>query len=104
MKNLLKTGLAFVFGLIVFVMFWGFALRLKLVSPAALASPLEVASSLPELIAPSGNLGDILSTVSRSLLAFVLSVPIGVGIGCLLFFSGPMRESASFIIDFLRSI
>ena len=86
------------------VLIWEGALSLKLVSPAALAHPGEVIRSLPKVLAVSGNLGDVWSTISRSALAFLISVPVGVAAGFLIFFGGKSRQPAEFAVDFLRSI
>lgn len=86
------------------VMVWEGALALKLVSPAALAHPGEVVKALPKVLSMSGNLPDVWSTINRSVLAFALSVPIGLIAGFLIFFGGEARPPAEFLLDFLRSI
>lgn len=91
-----------VFG--VTLMVWEGALALKLVSPAALAHPGEVVKTLPNVLSTSGNLPDVWSTISRSILAFAISVPIGMVAGFLIFFGGTARPPAEFLLDFLRSI
>jgi NitT/TauT family transport system permease protein len=52
----------------------------------------------------SGNLPDVWSTISRSVMAFAISVPIGLVVGFLIFFGGQARPPAEFLLDFLRSI
>jgi ABC-type nitrate/sulfonate/bicarbonate transport system permease component len=93
-------GLSFIGVLLI----WDSVVRYGLVSPAAFARPWEVAVVMPNLFSPSGNLGDVISTITRSLLAFAISVPVGIIAGCLIFFLGSLRAPASFMIDFLRSI
>lgn len=44
------------------------------------------------------------STLTKSLLAFALSVPCGIVIGAIIYFGGPIRQSGGFLVDFLRSI
>lgn len=83
---------------------WEGALALKLVSPAAIAHPGEVVRALPIVLSASGNLLDVWSTISRSILAFGISVPIGLVAGFLIFFGGNARQPAEFLLDFLRSI
>ena len=83
---------------------WHFALTLGIVSRAALAGPEEVLQSLPSVFSRGGNLDDVLSTLFKSGLAFLISVPCGVAVGFLVAFGGPMREPAGFVVDFLRSI
>lgn len=93
------------------ILIWQGVVSFRLVSPAALASPWEVAASLPRLFrpAPSGSIShggweDVRSTIGRSLVAFFLSVPIGVGTGLAVFSLGRKRGPAEFTMDFLRSI
>jgi ABC-type nitrate/sulfonate/bicarbonate transport system permease component len=83
---------------------WELVLRLGFVSPAALAYPGEVAHAIPSLFRPSQNLPDLWATVYRTIAAFALSIPIGVGVGVVLFYTSPVREPGRFAIDFLRSI
>lgn len=99
-----RTVLAWLLFSVAFIGVWEFVLVAGLVSPAALARPSEVAAAIPLVLAPRGNGLDVLSTVSRSLLAFVLSVPLGVAIGLGIFFAGRMRPPSEFGLDFLRSI
>jgi len=86
------------------VMVWEGALAWKLVSPAALAHPGEVVKAFPKVLSMSGNLPDVWSTISRSVMAFAISVPIGLVVGFLIFFGGQARPPAEFLLDFLRSI
>jgi len=83
---------------------WHLSLSMRFVSPAAVAYPHEVALALPRLLTPSGGLADVVSTMTRSLLAFAISVPIGLTAGVLIFYSGNARYPAQFFVDFLRSI
>lgn len=83
---------------------WELALRAGLVSPAALAYPSEVLYALPSVLSPSGNGADVLSTLTRSLLAFLLSIPCGITCGTVIYFAGSARAPAEFALDFLRSI
>src|SRR5690348_15628995 len=83
---------------------WYSVLRFGLVSPAVLATPREVAVAFPRLVLPSDALPDTLSTVERSLLAFGISVPLGVLSGFAVFYGGRFREPSEFMLDFLRSI
>jgi NitT/TauT family transport system permease protein len=83
---------------------WYGVLRAGLVSPAVLATPKEVVVSFPRLILPSYGLADTLATIERSLVAFAISVPIGIAVGMCIFFGGHMRSPAEFGLDFVRSI
>ena len=86
------------------IVVWEGAFALNLVSPAALAHPGEVVQALPRVLSMSGNLPDVWSTISRSILAFAISLPIGLVAGFLIFFGGEARPPAEFLLDFLRSI
>lgn len=86
------------------LLIWVGVLAAGWVSPAVLAYPREVLHALPGFLAPSENGPDLGSTAWRSLLAFLLSVPIGVVVGVASFYSGPYRQPARFGVDFLRSI
>lgn len=89
-----------VFGLVA----WYSVLSTGMVSPAALAWPHEVLAAMPKLLEPSENLSDTVSTVFFSLLAFVISVPVGVILGFSIHLSGPFRGPTGFSLDFVRSI
>jgi NitT/TauT family transport system permease protein len=101
MSRAILSWVIFIAGI---VLVWQLALVNGLVSRAALASPLEVFLSIPRVIGPSGNLPDVASTMWYSLLAFVISVPCGIGIGFVIFFGGRVSAPAHFLLDFLRSV
>ncbi len=101
MKRSISTWILFFF---LTMMVWEGALALKIVSPAALAHPGEVVRALPKVFSVAGNLADVWSTISRSICAFVISVPFGMGAGFMIFFGGGVRRPAEFLLDFLRSI
>lgn len=83
---------------------WESALRFGFVSPAALAYPMEVLKAIPSMLSPQGNLADLVSTIYRTVAAFLLSVPIGIGTGVLLFYVTPLQVPGKFLVDFLRSV
>jgi len=86
------------------IAFWDLIIRVGIVSPAALATPLETFCALPGFFNSHTAFSDLSSTVSRSAIAFVLSVPIGLVAGVISFYSGPAEPPSRFSIDFLRSI
>jgi ABC-type nitrate/sulfonate/bicarbonate transport system permease component len=86
------------------ILIWDGVIRFGLVSPAALARPLETFLTLPRLFLPSENLADISSTVTRSLIAFLISIPCGLIAGVACFYAGRAKAPGEFTIDFLRSI
>src|SRR5688572_1012790 len=90
---------------------WQAAATFRWVSPAALASPIEVLTAMPRVFGPStdnlitgGNLLDVWATGWRSLVAFLISVPIGVTAGFLVFYGRGASAPARLTLDFLRSI
>lgn len=86
------------------ILVWDGVVRFGLVSPAALARPWETFLAIPHLFFPSENLPDVTSTFSRSVVAFLLSIPCGVVAGIICFYAGSARAPGEFTIDFLRSI
>src|ERR1700680_3071155 len=76
----------------------------RIVSPATLASPIEVLAALPLFFSSNGFLPDLVMTVQRSVIAFLTSVPIGLGIGLALFYTGAGGSFNESFLDFLRSI
>ena len=99
-----RTLIAWIVVLCLTALVWEGSLELKLVSPAALAHPGEVLRAIPSVLSVSGNLVDVWSTTSRSILAFALSLPIGLVAGFFVFFARDARKPAEFVVDFLRSI
>lgn len=99
-KTLLATALSILLWLAVWQAIWWF----RLVSPAVLASPAEVWGALPEFFSRTGMLPDIQQTFTRSLWAFLASVPVGIGMGYAVFALGPFRFPIESGLDFVRSI
>src|SRR5260221_2754320 len=87
MKRWYGPASAFLLAMII----WESALRFGIVSPAALAYPMEVLKAFPSMFSPRGNLADLASTIYRASMAFVLSIPLGVGPGVLLFYVIPLQ-------------
>ncbi|MCO6438155.1 MAG: ABC transporter permease subunit [Phycisphaerae bacterium] len=83
---------------------WEVVVRAKLVSPAMLAAPSEIAMRCDALLRPTAHLGDVVSTLAYALSAFTLSVPIGITAGIAIGNRGHASEPLAFILDFLRSI
>lgn len=81
---------------------WQLIFYLKLKSPAVLPSPIEVFTSFPSFFIDKFT--DIISTIRKSIEAFILSVPIGIISGYLIFYGKKLRYSNELLLDFLRSI
>ncbi|MGE5340683.1 MAG: ABC transporter permease [Candidatus Omnitrophota bacterium] len=83
---------------------WYFIWNFKLASPAVLPSPIEIILASPSLFSSSEFLPDVISTITRSLFSFILSIPIGIFSGYAIFHAGKFRRPSEFSVDFLRSI
>jgi NitT/TauT family transport system permease protein len=81
---------------------WEIIFYLKWKSPAVLPSPIEVFLSFQSFF--SDKYTDIFSTIKKSTEAFILSVPIGIIAGYLIFYAKKLRYSNELFLDFLRSI
>lgn len=73
-------------------------------SPAAFARPSEIFFSVYAFFLPSMMLPDVLGTIQRTLLAFILSFPVGIVFGIIASKSKYFDNELKFTIDFLRSI
>jgi NitT/TauT family transport system permease protein len=85
------------------VIIWQGALTSGLVSPAVLASPGETIRATPTLFKSRGDLPDLWSTFTCSLLAFLVSVPVGIACGVAVHGAGDSGRPWEFVLDFLRS-
>lgn len=83
---------------------WELIFQLKLISPSIFCSPYEIVKSFPSIFDRNEFLPDLISTVSKSFLAFIYSIPIGIVIGFLIFNSGKFKFVNEFYLDFIRSI
>lgn len=99
----MKTAVTSIVAALLFLAFWYSVLKTGLVSPAVLAYPGETLRSLPAVLSPSGNLADVWATVWRSLTAFLIAVPTGIGLGVAVFALQSYRGPVEFVLDFLRS-
>lgn len=73
-------------------------------SPAAFARPSEILLSLPSFIVSSKMLPDVLGTLIRTIIAFIVCVPIGIIVGILAVKSKYFDNEFFFAVDFFRSI
>ncbi|AZY53300.1 ABC transporter permease [Bordetella avium] len=88
--------------LVLFVV-WDLTVRLALVSPVLLPTPVATITALLQGMAGGPLLGDFAASVSRTLQAFVLAAVIGVPLGVLLGSNERLYRSVEFLIDFFRS-
>ena len=79
-------------------------MRFMHLSPAAFALPSEILAHFPFFVVPSVHGSDILATAVRSLVAFAISVPLGVIIGLTAYKAMYVGSELRALVDFLRSI
>lgn len=83
--------------------FWALAYRLRFVDPTLLPSPTETLSAFVEGIGKGALRADVLRTVERTLIAFVIGAAIAVPLGVVLGASAKVYRSVEFLVDFFRS-
>lgn len=89
---------------ITFLCLWGVISYFKLVSPLFLASPYEVFMSLVDSYMNGLLLNDVVHTLYRVLVGFIIATIIGVPLGLLMGYSNKIYNSLEFIIEFFRGI
>ena len=82
---------------------WDLVLRLQLVRPVLLPTPGAALAALARGMAGGPLLGDFLSSLNRTLQAFLIAGVIGVPLGVLLGSSEKAYRSVEFLVDFFRS-
>ena len=82
---------------------WALLSQLKLIDPFFLPDPFSTLAELKKLFFSGVIWPDIFSTLNRVLLAFTISVAIGLPVGLFIGMSEKVYRSVEFIIDFFRS-
>ena len=82
---------------------WDLVVRLQLVSPVLLPTPSATIVALVKGMAGGPLLGDFLSSLNRTLQAFLMAGVIGVPLGVLLGSNEKAYRSVEFLVDFFRS-
>ena len=100
----MKKYFVTIFYFLSLLLLWQLIAVYKLISPSIIPSPSEFFIALPSLLSKDEFLPDVISTLTRSSIAFILSVPIGIIIGYLIFYSKWFRQPNEFLLDFVRSI
>ena len=85
------------------IIIWTLVAQAQLIDKFFLPGPWTVIKKLFELLATGLIIGDLFSTLERVVLAFVISLIIGLPIGLWLGRSEKTYRSMEFIIDFFRS-
>jgi ABC-type nitrate/sulfonate/bicarbonate transport system permease component len=90
-------------GPILLILIWAVASQLQLVDKFFLPDPFTTIGKLFQLLASGAIVGDLISTLERVVLAFVIALAAGLPLGLLLGRSEKIYRSVEFIIDFFRS-
>lgn len=83
---------------------WGIFSNLKIISPLFLPTPQSVFLAFISLFLSGEVLPDILFTVYRAFLGFIIACLIGIPIGLLMGYSDRIYYSLEFVVEFFRSI
>jgi len=84
-------------------MVWDLVVRLQLVSPVLLPTPSATIVALVKGMAGGPLLADFLSSLNRTVQAFLMAGVIGVPLGVLLGSNEKAYRSVEFLVDFFRS-
>ncbi|WP_369818543.1 ABC transporter permease [Achromobacter sp. Root170] len=82
---------------------WDLVVRLQLVSPVLLPTPSATIVALVKGMAGGPLLADFLSSLNRTVQAFLIAGVIGVPLGVLLGSNEKAYRSVEFLVDFFRS-
>ncbi len=100
----MRKAIIFSVYFLVIVLIWHILIEANLISKSILPTPLEFFIALFSLVNPNEFLPDLISTFARSVLAFLISLPLGITLGYLIYFLPVIRRPNEFLLDFLRSI
>lgn len=91
-------------GTIAIVIIWGLVTSFRLVNPFFLPGPIEVLSECIRMFSEAGIIWDILITLKRIIISFILVIVIGLPLGLVLGRFEKLYRSMEFTIDFIRSL
>ena len=89
---------------LIILVVWAILSNLKLISPLFLSTPQAVFIEVINLFASGEVLPDILFTLYRVFLGFIVACLIGIPIGLLMGYSDKIYNSLEFVVEFFRSI
>ncbi len=92
-----------IIGPLLLIVVWDIVSRLHLVDDFFLPNPIVTIQELLRLISSGSIIPDLLSTLSRVIVAFLIAVAVGLPIGLWFGLSKKLYETFEFIIDFFRS-
>lgn len=90
-------------GPIVLLLIWAVVAEMDLVDGFLLPDPFSTIGKLAELLWTGVIIGDLISTLERVFLAFIIAVAVGLPLGLILGRTEKIYRSVEFIIDFFRS-
>lgn len=90
-------------GPIILIIIWAAVSQLQLVDKFFLPDPLTTIVKLFQLLGNGEIIGDLISTLGRVVLSFVIALVVGLPLGLFLGRSEKIYQSVEFIIDFFRS-
>jgi len=91
-------------GAIIVLAIWFLIDALGISNPLAIAPPLQVFKKLFELLSTGELIRDIIATMSRTFIGFLLALILGIPAGIVLGYYTRLYESFSLVIDFFRSV
>lgn len=89
---------------LIILVIWAILSNLKIISPLFLSSPKEVFLTIINLFTSGVIIPDILFTLYRTLLGFIIACLIGIPIGLLMGYYDKVYDSLEFVVEFFRSI
>jgi len=99
----MKTKKYIIIGPLLLILVWAVVAQLGLIDKFFLPDPFTTIGKLAELVWSGVILGDLISTLERVILAFLIALVVGLPLGLLLGRTEKIYRSVEFIIDFFRS-
>ena len=90
-------------GPILLIVVWELAIQSKWVKPILLPPPLDTIIYLKDSIFSGAVYGDFISTLKRTIYAFLLATVIGIPIGVAFGSNEKIYRSVEFLVDFFAS-
>lgn len=91
-------------GPILLILIWTVAAKLQLVDKFFLPDPFTTIGKLAQLLGSGVIVGDLISTLERVIVSFVIALVIGLPFGLLLGRTEKIYRSVEFIIDFFAPL
>lgn len=92
-----------IIGPLLLLLIWQGVSSLHLIDPFFLPSPLTTLRTFWTILGSGAGIADVLATLRRVLMAFIIAVCVGIPAGLMLGMSEKIYRSIEFIIDFFRS-